>query len=263
MTMTMEEIQEQGRLHYQSIQAAVPVTPPSHLYPKMDEEDAYAIAGEVVRRYLEDGYTVAGKKIGLTSSAMRRLGGIYEPDYGVIFNECCYTNEGEVPAAGFVQPAVEAELGFRLKADLTGREITPEDVLRATEYVVPCLELVDVRQRLDVPRKVFDSIADNASFGAFVVGDTPVRPYEIDFGLVGYVYEHNNRQAEVSCGAAVLDHPVKAVAWLANRFREIGQPLRAGEFILSGSAIAMETAAAGDNFRCRYGRLGEVSVNFV
>ena len=147
--------------------------------------------------------------------------------------------------------------------DMACGEQIPEDVLRATEYVVPCLELVDVRQRLDVPRKVFDSIADNASFGAFVVGDTPVRPYAIDFGLVGYVYEHNNRQAEVSCGAAVLDHPVKAVAWLANRFREIGQPLRAGEFILSGSAIAMETAAAGDNFRCRYGRLGEVSVNFV
>ena len=116
---------------------------------------------------------------------------------------------------------------------------------------------------MDIPRKVFDSIADNASFGAFIVGDTPVKPYDIDFGLVGYVYEHNNYQAEVACGSAVLDHPANAVAWLANKFNSIRNPLRAGEFVLSGSAITMRMAKAGDNFRCRYGRLGEVSVNFV
>ncbi len=263
MTMKEEQILEQGRIHYQSIKKCVPVTPPSHIYPDMDYEDAYAIAGEIVRQYLEDGYTAAGKKVGLTSNAMRKLGGIYEPDYGIIFNETCYANESSVKAADFVQPGVEAEVGFRLKADLIGENITAEDVLRATEYVVPCLEIVDVRQRMDVPRKVFDSIADNASYGAYIIGDTPIRPYEIDLGLIGYVYEHNNRQAEVSCGAAVLDHPAQAIAWLANRFRAVGNPLRAGEFVLSGSAITMQMAKAGDNFRCRYGKLGEVSVNFV
>lgn len=263
MTMTEEQILEQGRIHYDSIINHVPVTPPSHLYPAIDDDDAYAIADEIVKHYIADGYTVSGKKVGLTSKAMRDLGGIYEPDYGVIFNELCYCNEGEIPAANFVQPAVEAEIGFKLKADLVGENITPEDVLRATEYIVPCLELVDVRQRMDVPRKVYDSIADNASFGAYVIGDTPIMPYEVDLGLIGYVYEHNNRQAEVACGAAVLDHPANAIAWLANKFMSKGDPLRAGEFVLSGSAITMQMAKAGDNFRCRYGRFGEVSVNFV
>lgn len=263
MTMTQEQILEQGRIHYQSIKKCTPVIPPSHLYPAIDYDDSYAIASEIVRLYREDGYTVAGKKVGLTSNAMRKLGGIYEPDYGVIFHELCYVNESTIPATSFVQPGVEAEIGFRLKADLTGKNITPDDVLHATEYIVPCLELVDVRQRLDLPRKVFDSIADNASFGAFVMGDNPLLPYDVDLGLIGYVYEHNNRQTEVSCGAAVLDHPAKAIAWLANRFQDVGDPLRAGEFVLSGSAITMQMAKPGDNFRCRYGKFGEVSVNFV
>ena len=263
MTMSEKQIMEQGDLHYQSIRACTPVIPPSHLYPDMDYEDAYAIAGVIVEHYIADGYTIAGKKVGLTSNAMRKLGGIFEPDYGMIFNELCYSNESHISAAKFVQPGVEAEIGFRLKADLVGTGITPEDVLRATEYVVPCLELVDVRQKMDVPRKVFDSIADNASFGAYVIGDTPIPPYEIDLGLIGYVFEQNNQQVEVACGAAVLDHPANAIAWLANRFSSIGNPLRAGEFVLSGSAITMKMAKAGDHFRCRYGRFGEVSVSFI
>lgn len=263
MTMNEEQIREQGRIHYESMVKHIPVTPPSHLFPNIDDDDAYAIADEIVKYYLADGYTIAGKKVGLTSQAMRNLGGIYEPDYGIIFNELCYCNESTIEVSKFVQPAVEAEIGFKLKHDLLGENITPADVLRATEYVVPCLELVDVRQRMDVPRKVFDSIADNASFGAYVIGDTPIKPYAIDFGLVGYVYEQNNRQKEVACGAAVLDHPVNAIAWLANKFAAKGNPLRAGEFVLSGSAITMQMANAGDNFRCRYGRLGEVSVNFI
>lgn len=263
MTMTEEQIREQGRVHYESIKNHVPVTPPSHIYPSIDDDDAYGIADEIVKNYLADGYTISGKKVGLTSKAMRDLGGIYEPDYGVIFNELCYRNEGDIIASHFVQPAVEAEIGFKLKDTLDGENITAEDVLLATEYIVPCLEIVDVRQRMDVRRKVYDSIADNASFGAYVIGDTPIMPYEVDLGLIGYVYEHNNRQTEVACGAAVLDHPANAIAWLANKFASKGDPLRAGEFVLSGSAITMRMAKAGDNFRCRYGRYGEVSVNFV
>ena len=263
MSMTQEQILEQGKIHYESCRRCEAVIPPSHLYPDINDADAYAIAGEIVRRYLADGFTLAGKKIGLTSKAMRDLGGIYEPDYGIIFNELCYANDSSIPAANFVQPAVEAELGFKLKADLDFENIGIDDVLRATEYIVPCLELVDVRQRLDMKRVVYDSIADNASFGAYVIGDEPILPYEVDLGLVGYVYEVNNRQKEVACGAAVLDHPAKAIAWLANKFYSVGNPLRAGEFVLSGSAIKMEMAKPGDYFRCRYGRFGEVSVHFT
>ena len=263
MTLNEKEIKNQGLVHYQSIRHHTPVMPPTYLYPSMDYDDAYAIANDIVKRYQLDGFTIAGKKVGLTSQAMRNCGGIYEPDYGFIFNETCYPNETTLNMSDFVQPGVEAEIAFKLKADLIGENISPDDVLRATEYIVLCLEIVDVRQKLDIPRKIFDSIADNASYGAFIIGDTPVMPYTIDLGLIGYVYEHNNHQTEVSCGAAVLDHPANAVAWLANKFYRLGTPLKAGEFVLSGSAITLQMAQPGDNFRCRYGKLGEVSVNFV
>jgi len=263
MTMTHVQIHEQGMAHYQSIKNGEPVIPPSYFYPNMDYDDAYAIAGEIIKRYLADGYEPSGKKCGLTSNAMRSLANIHEPDYGIIFHQLCYTNESCIPIDRFVQPGIEAEVAFKLKDDLIGPNVTMERVLSATEYVVPCLEVVDVRQKMDKQRKVLDSIADNASHGAYVIGDTPIMPYEIDFGLIGFIYERNGQQQEAACGAAVLDHPAKAIAWLANRFTELGNPLQKGELILSGSAITLQMAKKGDNFRCRYGKFGEVSVTFV
>lgn len=263
MVLAPDQIAEQGRLHFQAIRTKELLTPPSLLYPDMGYDDAYAIASAIVDEYKVAGYTPSGKKVGLTSNVMRRYAGIDEPDYGIIFHELCFQNESDILFSMFAQPSVEAELCFRLKRDLAGEKISIEEVLAATEYVVPALEIVDIRQRMDVSRKIFDTVADNASFGAYVVGDRPIRPYEVDLGLVGFVFEHNNYQVEVSSGAAVLDHPAKAIAWLAERFTSLGDPLRAGEMVMSGSAITLLPAQRGDNFRCRYGRFGEVSVNFV
>lgn len=263
MVLTPEQVAEQGRLHMRAIQTKELLIPPSHIYPDMGYDDAYAIASAIVQEYQKAGYTPSGKKVGLTSNVMRRYAGIDEPDYGIIFHELCFQNESDVPVSLFAQPSVEAELCFKLKHDLAGENITIEEVLAATEYIVPALEIVDIRQRMDVPRKIYDTVADNASFGAYVLGDRPIRPDEVDLGLIGFVFEHNNRQAEVSNGTAVMDHPAKAVAWLAERFTSLGNPLKAGEMVMSGSAVTMLSARQGDTFRCRYGRFGDVSVNFV
>ena len=263
MVLTQEQVREQGRLHFEAIKTKKLVTPPSYLYPDMGYDDAYAIASAIVEEYKKAGYTESGKKVGLTSNAMRKHAGIEEPDYGIIFHELCYPNESDVSFDWFAQPRVEAELCFKLRKDLIGTDISIEQVLDATEYVVPALEIVDIRQRTDGPRKIFDTVADNASFGAYVVGDGPIRPSEVDFGLVGFIFEYNNHQKEVASGTAVLDHPANAVAWLAKRFTELGNPLKAGEMVMSGSAITILDAKRGDNFRCRYGKFGEVSVNFV
>jgi 2-oxo-hept-3-ene-1,7-dioate hydratase len=263
MVLTEQEVLEQGRLHFEAIKTKKLLTPPSYLYPDMGYDDAYAIASAIVDEYKKAGYTESGKKVGLTSNVMRKHAGIDEPDYGIIFHELCYQNESDVRHDLFAQPRVEAELCFKLRKDLRGQNITIEQVLDATAYVVPALEIVDIRQRADIPRKIFDTVADNASFGAYVVGDRPIMPYEVDFGLVGFVFEYNNHQKEVTSGTAVLDHPAKAVAWLAERFTRLGNPLVAGEMVMSGSAVTIMDAHKGDNFRCKYGRFGEVSVNFL
>lgn len=263
MVLTQEQIEEQGKLHFEAIRTRKLLTPPSYLYPDMGYDDAYAIASAMVKEYQKAGFTASGKKVGLTSNVMRKHAGISEPDYGIIFHELCYSNESDVEFEKFAQPLIEAELCFKLSKDLQGESISVEQVLASTEYIVPALEIVDIRQKIDKPRKIFDTVADNASFGAYVLGDTPIKPYQIDLGLVGFVFEHNNHQVEVSCGAAVLDHPAKSVAWLAKRFTQLGNPLKAGEMVMSGSAITILAAQKGDNFRCRYGRLGEVSANFV
>jgi 2-oxo-hept-3-ene-1,7-dioate hydratase len=263
VNMTKENIKEQGLAHYKATLDRVLVTPPSYLYPDIDYDDAYAIASAMVDEYIKAGYTPSGKKVGLTSNVMRKAAGINEPDYGVIFHELCYTNESVLQFEQFAQPAIEAELCFKLKDDLIGPNVTMEQVLAATEYVVPSLEIVDVRQKNNGPRKIFDTVADNASFGAYVLGDNPIKPYQVDLGLIGFVFERNNRQVEVACGAAVLDHPANAVAWLANKFTELGNPLRKGETVMSGSAITVLNAVISDNFRCRFGKFGEVSVSLV
>lgn len=261
--MTKEEREEQGRRHYQAAVSKELLMPPSYLFEDITYEEAYGIATEMVKEYVKNGRHISGKKVGLTSNAMRKLAGIEEPDYGLIFYEDCFENEAVVKAEHYCQPAVEAELAFKLKADLCGNRITEEQVLAATEYIVPCLEIVDMRQKNDRPRKIFDTIADNAAFGGYVLGDYPIGPYETDLGQISFIFEKNNRQVETSCGAAILDHPAKSVAWLAEKFCSLGNPLKKGEIILAGSAVKALNAQKGDHFCCRYGQYGTVSVTFT
>lgn len=262
--MNQKEIEAFGHLLAQSSKTRQQVDQPSVTYPDITYEEAYAIQEVMVRELVEGGFTISGKKVGLTSNSMRKAANIYEPDYGYIFHQKCYANGAVLPMEHFIAPRIECELAFRLKADLEGDQITPEQVIAATEYVVACIEVVDFRIFRDkVQRLVQDSIADNAAFGAYVLGDTPLPPDAEDLKLVPYIFEVNHQQTEVSCGAAVYDDPARSVAWLAQRFTALGNPLKKGELILSGSAVSSVPVKAGDHLRCGFGPFGEVSCMFV
>ncbi len=262
--MTKEEIRAMGEALYKAQMTHEQVDCPSVHYPDITYEEAYAIQNVLVEEMRKSGMTLSGKKVGLTSKAMRKVSGINEPDYGYIFAELSFPNESEIPLSQFIAPRIECELAFKLKKDLDQENVTVEDVLAATEYVVPCLEICDFRIFRDkVQRIVKDSIADNAAFGGYVMGDNPIFVEGLDLSVVPYAFEVNNAQVEVSCGAAVYDDPALSVAWLANTFNRLGNPLRKGEIVLSGSAVASVPVKQGDHFRCKYGKLGEVSCKFI
>ncbi len=264
MSVNRTEIEQFGHRLAESSRTHQQIDQPSVTYPDITYEEAYAIQRVMVEDLVADGMTISGKKVGLTSSAMRRAANIYEPDYGYIFHQRCYGNGVTLPMDQFTAPRIECELAFLLKKDLVGEHITREQVLSATEYIAACLEVVDFRIFRDkVQRLVQDSIADNAAFGAYILGDIPLGPGDVDLALVPYIFEVNHRQQEVSCGAAVYDDPALSVAWLAERFTALGNPLRAGEIILSGSAVSSVPAQAGDHLRCTFGPFGEVSCSFV
>ena len=262
--MRQEDIVRMGEALFHASVTHEQIDPPSVNFPEIDYEDAYAIQKVLVERMQQSGMTLSGKKVGLTSKSMRQAANIYEPDYGYTFAEYCFPNGSQICLSRFIAPRIECELAFKLKADLDKPDVTLEDVLKATEYVVPCKEICDFRIFRDkVQRLIKDSIADNAAFGGYVLGDVPIYPEQVDLSLIPYAFEVNNRQAEVSCGAAVYDDPALSVVWLANTFYRLHTPLKKGEIVLSGSAVASVKVNSGDHFRCRFGRFGEVECGFV
>lgn len=253
-----------GEAFYRAYLSHQQIDVPSLTHPDISYEEAYAIQNVFVDRLKKDGFTVSGKKVGLTSKAMREAANIYEPDYGYIFSEMAYENEVVLPYDNYIAPRIECELAFKLKADLDMPNVSLKDVIDATEYVVCCLEICDFRMYRDkVQRLVQDSIADDAAFGGYVLGDMPLLVKDRNLSLVPYIFTVNNRMVEASCGAAVYDNPALSVAWLANTFNKLNDPLRKGEIILSGSAVASVPVERGDHFRCTFGDFGEVSCTFA
>ncbi len=243
----------------QQCQAVDPLT---ERFPKLTLAQAYDIQLAIVRRRLEEGRRVAGKKIGLTSKAMQDWLGVNEPDYGHLFDDMIMLAGQPVDTSRLLEPRCEGEIAFLLGQDLAGPGVTVADVLTATRAVTPALEIVDSRIR-NWQLKIQDTVADNGSSALVVLGDklTPVN--DLDLRLVGMVLEKNGEVVDTGAGAAALGHPAAAVAWLANKLSEFGISLQAGEVILSGSLATAPPAAAGDHFRADFDRLGSVSVRFV
>lgn len=244
------------------------IRPPSVRFPGFTIEDAYAIQRRWVALKVAEGNRIKGHKIGLTSRAMQRASNIDEPDYGVLLEDMFYQDGAEIPISRFIQPRVECELGFVIGQRLKGPGCTLFDVLRATEYVVPALEIIDGRaHRVDPEtgrtRDVRDSIADNAANAALVIGGRPVKPMEVDLRWVGALCRRNNVIEESGLAAAVLNHPANGVAWLANKLAPFDTALEPGEFVLGGSFTATVEAQAGDVFNVDYGALGSITVRFV
>ena len=237
-------------------------------FPAMDITDAYAIQREWVAMKLAAGRRMLGHKIGLTSKAMQSSVGIAEPDYGVLLDDMFFDSGTDVPLSRFTEPRVEVELAFILGKQLQGPHCTQFDVLSATDYVVPAMEIIDSRiQRVDPETKgtrtIVDSISDNAANAGVVMGGRPVRPMDVDLRWVAGLLFRNGQIEETGVAAGVLNHPANGVAWLANKLSRHGECLQAGEIILAGSFTRALFGHRGDTFHADYGPLGAVTFRFM
>jgi 2-oxo-hept-3-ene-1,7-dioate hydratase len=230
-------------------------------FPTITIEDSYAISTEIAKRKIAAGARLIGHKVGLTSKAMQRSSQIDEPDYGHLLDNMMIADGAKVPHGNFCLPRVEVELAFVLGKPLKGPGVGLVDVLRATEYVVPALEIVDAR--LKDPRKIVDTVADNGAAAGIVLGGRPVGPTEIDLRWVGGIMYRNSEIEETGVAAGVLGHPALGVAWLANKLGSLGVTLSPGHLVLAGSFTRVVFAQKGDTLHGDFGELGGIAVQFV
>ena len=240
----------------------------SKRYPDMTIEDGYAISRAWVKMKIGEGRVARGHKIGLTSRAMQQASQITEPDFGTLLDDMFFAEGSQIPITRFIAPRVEVELAFVLKGAIKGPGVTVFDVLAATDYVVPAIEIIDARieqfdRHTKVMRRVFDTISDNAANAGILTGGRPVKPDAVDLRWVSALLYKNGVIEESGVAAAVLNHPANGVAWLANKLAPWGEHLAAGEIVLAGSFTRPVNAAAGDSFHADYGPLGCIAFTFV
>ena len=261
-------VTELARRLYQARKQRTQLRQFSRENPQMTIEDGYAIQRAWVQLELADGHAIRGRKIGLTSRAMQQASQISEPDYAPLMDDMFFDTGSDIEVARFISPRVEVELAFVLDAPVRGPHATLLDVLSATAYVVPALEIIDARiERLDrdtkAPRKVFDTIADFAANAGVVLGGRPVRPDALDLRWVGALLHKNAVIEETGLAAGVLNHPATGIAWLANKIAPYDERLNAGDVVLSGSFTRPTGVERGDVLHADFGRLGGISVRFT
>ncbi|MFC7405613.1 fumarylacetoacetate hydrolase family protein [Georgenia alba] len=235
-------------------------------HPEMTIEDSYAVQNTWRRRGIESGRRPVGRKIGLTSKVMQAATGITEPDYGAIFEDMVFENGSVIEHARFSNVRIEVELAFVLRDAVDGGAdgggATVFDVLRATEYVVPALEILSSRIEM-TGRTIVDTIADNAAMGAMVHGGNPTAPDAVDLRWVSALLYRNETIEESGVAAAVLNHPASGVVWLANKLAAHGDRLEAGEIVLAGSFTRPMWVEPGDTVLADYGPMGTIACRFV
>ncbi len=235
-------------------------------HPGMSMDDAYAVQSRFVRHKIAAGRRVIGWKIGLTSKAMQAALNINTPDSGVLLDDMQFEDGAVIPPDRFIQPRIEAEIAFVMKAPLAG-PVSLFDVLNATDYVVPALEILDTRiLRIDPvtkqARTIVDTIADNAANAGIVLGGRAMRPDAVDLRWLGAIVSRNGEVEETGLGAGVLNHPARGIVWLANRLARYGESIKTGEIVLAGSFIRPIEARHGDTITADYGPGGTVSCYF-
>lgn len=236
-------------------------------FPQADLSAAYAVQDQWVALKKKAGRRQIGWKIGLTSQAMQAALGIDTPDSGVLFDDMAFEEGGVVPAGRFIRPRVEAEIAFLLKEPLSGPDISVTDVLDATSYVLPALEILDTRivrrdEATGKARTIVDTVADNAANAGIVTGGRPMRPLDADLRWLGAIVSKNGRVEETGLAAGVLNHPAQGIVWLARRLHGLGQRLEPGQIVLSGSFIRPLETAPGDTVSADFGPAGTVSIHF-
>ena len=264
MTLSKDTRQQLGAELYDALRSCQTIEPLSDRFADISVEDAYRISEHFLAlRQEHDNEKVVGKKIGVTSAAVQEMLGVFQPDFGFLTNAMAVTNNGEVRVAGnLIQPRAEAEIAFLLKEDLQGPGVSEMDVLRATEYIIPCFEIVDSRIR-DWNIRIQDTIADNASCGVYVLGDERIEPSGLALPELEVRVFKNGTLISTGAGSAVQGNPLTAVAWLANTLGRFGIPFKAGEVILSGSLVPLEPVAAGDTVHMELSNVGTATLSFI
>ena len=237
-----------------------PIVQLSKTFPDITIDDAYAISALATDMRVAAGHKVIGNKIGLTSKAMQSTVGINEPDYGHLLDTMFFQDGDTIATETLIVPRVEVELAFVLGKPLRGPDVTLFDVLDATDYVVPALELIDGRSKY--PRRIVDNIADNAACAGIILGGRPVKPLEVDLRWVAALLLKNGVIEESGVSAAVLGHPALGIAWLANKLAAHDTGLEAGHIVLAGSFTRTVAVAKGDTIHADYGPLGSISAHF-
>ncbi|BEG74030.1 2-oxo-hept-4-ene-1,7-dioate hydratase [Achromobacter xylosoxidans] len=252
--------QQAAALLIEAERTGVPTTQLDQAFPGIEIADAYAIQQRIIASKLAAGARLRGHKIGLTSKAMQSTVGIDEPDYGHLLDTMFFQDGDTISTEKLIVPRVEVELAFVLGKPLRGPDVTLFDVLDATDYVVPALELIDGRSKY--PRRIVDNIADNAACAGIVLGGRPVKPLDVDLRWVAALLLKNGVIEESGVSAAVLGHPAMGIAWLANKLAAHDAGLEAGHIVLAGSFTRTVAVAKGDTIHADYGPLGSISVHF-
>ena len=260
--MDQQKIEQYARELYAALRECRPVEPLTGREPGITIEDAYRISTRLMELRAADGERIIGKKIGVTSRAVQEMLDVHQPDFGYLTDRMVYDSGSVIPASErMILPRAEGEIAFVLREGLPEPGVTAADVLRATDFVLPCFEIVDSRIR-DWKIRIQDTVADNASCGYFVLGGPAADPRDLDLSTCGMVLEKNGEVVATGAGAAALGSPLNCVAWLANTMARFGTPLQAGEVILSGSLVPLIPVTAGDHMTVQIGGIGSASVRF-
>lgn len=261
--MDHTQITSFGDALFDAMVSRTTIAPLTTQAPDISIDDAYLISRRFLERRLATGERVVGTKIGVTSKAVMTMLNVHQPDFGYLTDTMMFATGAEVPASRtLIAPRAEGEIAFILKRDLCGPGVTNADVIRATDFVMPCFEIVDSRIT-DWKIKIQDTIADNASCGVVVLGDRAIKPTAVDLSTCGIVVTLNGEIISTGAGAAALGSPVNCITWLANTLGARGVSLKAGEVILSGSLVPLQPVKPGDNMHMAIGGIGQCSVRFT
>ncbi|MEM9623215.1 MAG: 2-oxo-hept-4-ene-1,7-dioate hydratase [Pseudomonadota bacterium] len=267
MALSEAQVQEAAQLLDQAEQTRKQIKALTMTVGDMNMEDAYAVQAAWMALKQARGRQVTGYKIGLTSRAMQQAMNIDTPDYGVLLDDMHFASGSTIAAGDFLDPRIEAEFAFVMRTSLSGSDVTVDQVLAATDYVVPVLELISARSVRTDPdtgytRKVFDTIADNAANAGYILGAEQIDPRETDLRYAGALLYVDDVVEESGLGGAVMEHPAHGIRWVCKRFAPHGIGLEPGQIVLSGSFVRPVPVTAGTRIRADYGRWGEVSINF-
>lgn len=268
MALSNDDIHDAAMRLHQAEKSRKQIRQVSQTHPPITLEDAYAIQRAWVALKLGEGRTVRGHKIGLTSKAMQSALGIDEPDSGVLFDDMFFDDGALVPTGRFIAPRIEAELAFVIKHRLSGPDVTVFDVLNATDFVVPALEILDTRiERVDpqtrAARTIVDTVADNAANAGIILGNQPLKPGDADLRWIGALCYHNGALVETGLAAGVLNHPANGIVWLTRKLAPQGLALEPGQVVLAGSFIRPIEVRKGDTIHADFGAHGSVGCHFA